>query len=100
MPGLRSSAVFGRRLVRQLRRLIKTCTKQIPDAELRRIAVPTTVIWGSHDRFVPVSLAEGASARLDWPLRVIDQAGHVPHIERTEAFLDALPVNVATGIST
>jgi len=76
---------------RTMRRLIKTCTKRIPDAELRRIEIPTTLIWGSHDRFVPVSLAEGASARLDWPLRVIDQAGHVPHIARTDAFLDALP---------
>lgn len=76
---------------RTMRRLIRTCTKQIPDGELRRIEVPTTLIWGGHDRFVPLSLAKGASARLDWPLQVIDQAGHVPHIERTEAFLDALP---------
>ena len=76
---------------RTMRRLIKSCTKRIPDDELRRIEVPTTLIWGSHDRFIPLSLAEGASARLDWPLHVIDQAGHVPHIERTEAFLDALP---------
>jgi len=75
---------------RTMRRLIKTCTKRIPDDELRRIEVRTTLIWGSHDRFVPLSLAEGASARLDWPLRVIDETGHVPHIERTEAFLDAL----------
>jgi 2-hydroxymuconate-semialdehyde hydrolase len=76
---------------RTMRRLIKTCTKQIPDAELRRIEIPTTLVWGSHDRFVPLGLAEGAGARLDWPLRVIDQTGHVPHIERTQAFLDALP---------
>jgi len=75
---------------RTMRRLIKSCTKRIPDDELRRIEVRTTLIWGSHDRFVPLSLAEGASARLDWPLRVIDETGHVPHIERTEAFLDAL----------
>jgi pimeloyl-ACP methyl ester carboxylesterase len=75
---------------RTMRRLIKRCTKRIPDDELRRIDIPITLIWGSHDRFVPLSLAEGASARLDWPLRVIDETGHVPHIERTEAFLDAL----------
>jgi 2-hydroxymuconate-semialdehyde hydrolase len=78
---------------RTMRRLIKTCTKQIPDAELRRIEIPTTLVWGSHDRFVPLGLAEGAGARLDWPLRVIDQTGHVPHIERTQAFLDALPAD-------
>ena len=76
---------------RTMRRLIKTCTKQMPDVELRRIQVPTALIWGSHDRFVPVRVAKEASARLDWPLQVIDECGHVPHIERTEAFLDALP---------
>jgi pimeloyl-ACP methyl ester carboxylesterase len=82
---------------RTMRWLIKTCTKEIPDTELRRIEVPTTLIWGSHDRFVPLALAERASARLGWPLRVIDEAGHVPHIERTEAFLNALPADIATG---
>ena len=49
-----------------------------------------TCSWGRHDRFVPLGLAEGASARLDWPLHVIDEAGHVPHIERPDAFLRAL----------
>lgn len=76
---------------RTMRRLIKTCTKQIPDPELRRIQVPTALIWGSHDRFVPLGVAEEAGPRLDWPLRVIGDCGHVPHIERTQAFLDALP---------
>jgi pimeloyl-ACP methyl ester carboxylesterase len=81
---------------RTMRWLIKTCTKEIPDAELRRIDVPTTLVWGSHDRFVRLALAERASAQLGWPLRVIDAAGHVPHIERTEAFLNALPADIAT----
>jgi pimeloyl-ACP methyl ester carboxylesterase len=81
---------------RTMRQLIKTCTKEIPDAELRRIEVPTALVWGSHDRFVRLAHAERASERLGWPLRVIDEAGHVPHIERTEAFLDALPADFAT----
>jgi 2-hydroxymuconate-semialdehyde hydrolase len=62
----------------------------VPDAELRRIDVRTTLLWGRHDRFVPAALAESASTRLGWPLRVIDDAGHVPHIEQPQAFLDAL----------
>lgn len=81
---------------RTMRWLIKTCTKEIPEAELRRIEVPVSLIWGRHDRFVPLALGEQAGARLGWPLRVIDKAGHVPHIELTEAFLDALPAEVAT----
>jgi pimeloyl-ACP methyl ester carboxylesterase len=75
---------------RTMGQLIKTGTKQILDTELRRIAVPTALIWGSHDRFVSPDLAKGASARLGWPLHVIDDTGHVPHIERNDAFVDAL----------
>jgi pimeloyl-ACP methyl ester carboxylesterase len=75
---------------RTMGQLIKTGTKRVPDTELRRIAVPTALVWGRHDRFVSLDLAKGASARLGWPLHVIDDAGHVPHIERTGAFVDAL----------
>jgi len=75
---------------RTMRQLIKAGTKQVANAELRRIAVPTTLLWGRHDRFVPFTLAEDASARLGWPLDVIDDAGHAPHIERPDAFVDAV----------
>jgi pimeloyl-ACP methyl ester carboxylesterase len=81
---------------RTMRQLIGSCTKQVPDAELRRIPVATELLWGRHDRFVPLDLAEATSARLDWPLHVIDEAGHVPHIERPAAFLRAL----RTGLDT
>jgi len=82
---------------RTMGQLIKTGTKQIPDTELRRIAVPTALLWGRHDRFVPLGLAEGASARLGWPLHVIDDAGHAPHIERTDVFLGALRTALGTA---
>ena len=75
---------------RTMRQLIGSCTRQIDDAELRRIPVATELLWGTHDRFVPLALGEAAGARLGWPLRVIDDAGHVPHIERPEAFLREL----------
>ena len=75
---------------RTMRRLIEAGTKQIPDAELRRIDVATTLLWGRQDRFVALALAEAAKRTLGWPLHVIDEAGHVPHIERPEAFLAAL----------
>jgi 2-hydroxymuconate-semialdehyde hydrolase len=75
---------------RTMRQLIGTCTKQIPDSELQRIKAPTTLLWGDHDRFVPVSLAQQASTRLDWQLHMIDDAGHVPHIEQPAAFVSVL----------
>ncbi|MEV0791574.1 alpha/beta hydrolase [Kribbella sp. NPDC050459] len=69
---------------RTMRHLVATCTKQVQD----RIDVPTTLLWGAKDRFVPLSLAAEAAGRLGWPLRVIDEAGHVPHIERPAAFVE------------
>lgn len=82
---------------RTMRELIGSCTKRVPDAELRRIPTATDLLWARHDRFVPLDLAEEASARLDWPLHVIDEAGHVPHIERPDAFLRALRIGLDTG---
>jgi 2-hydroxymuconate-semialdehyde hydrolase len=75
---------------RTMRKLVATETKQIPDAELRRIAVPTTLLWGRHDRMVPLGLAQGAAARLGWPLHVVDDAAHAPHMEQPDAFVDEL----------
>jgi pimeloyl-ACP methyl ester carboxylesterase len=57
---------------------------------LARIAVPTTLIWGRHDRATPLAVAEAASARYGWPLHVIEDAGDEPPLEQPEAFLDAL----------
>ncbi|MFI6673336.1 alpha/beta fold hydrolase [Kribbella sp. NPDC050470] len=71
---------------RTMRQLIRPCTKQVHDP----IAVPTSLLWGAKDRFVPLELAIEASGRLGWQLRVIDDAGHVPHIERPDAFLAEL----------
>jgi pimeloyl-ACP methyl ester carboxylesterase len=75
---------------RTMRWLIANCTKEIPDAELRSIALPTALLWGRHDRFVFLDHAEAASTRLGWPLHVVDDAGHVPHVEQPEAFLRTL----------
>jgi 2-hydroxymuconate-semialdehyde hydrolase len=79
-----------------MRHLIKTCTKRVPDAELCRIEVPAALLWGRHDRMVPLRLAEDASSRLAWPLHVVDDAGHVPHIEQPAAFRDALEAALST----
>ena len=61
-----------------------------PPAELARIAVPATLIWGRHDRQVRLALAEAASTRYGWPLHVIDRAADDPAVEQPEAFLQAL----------
>jgi len=75
---------------RTMRQLVGTCTKQIPDADLRSIGVPTTLLWGAQDRFVRIKLATAARDRFGWPLQVIGEAGHVPHIEQPAAFTHAI----------
>jgi 2-hydroxymuconate-semialdehyde hydrolase len=75
---------------RTMRQLIKAGTKRIPDTELERIEVPTSLLWGRHDRMVPLSLGEGTSNKHGWPLHVIDNAAHVPHMEQPRAFLRTL----------
>ncbi len=65
---------------------------EIPSADLSRIAVPTTLIWGRHDMATRLSIAEAASARYGWPLHVIENANDDPAIEQPEALLRVLRV--------
>jgi FAD/FMN-containing dehydrogenase/pimeloyl-ACP methyl ester carboxylesterase len=58
--------------------------------DLERIGVDTSLIWGRHDLATPLTVAEAASARYDWPLHVIEDCADDPPVEQPEAFLDAL----------
>jgi pimeloyl-ACP methyl ester carboxylesterase len=62
----------------------------IPPADLARITVPTNLIWGRHDLANRLRIAEAASARYGWPLRVIEDCADDPPRDQPEAFLDAL----------
>lgn len=73
-----------------MRLLIKTGTKPIPDVELDSISIPVALLWGRHDRMVPLQLAEGTAASVGWPLHIIDGAAHAPHIEQPGPFVAAL----------
>ncbi len=64
-----------------------------PD-QLQKIGVPVALIWGKNDPVMRFRIAEKASARLGWPLHPIAECGHVPHVERPEAFLEALHVAI------
>lgn len=70
--------------------LRKVGTKRIPDDELRRIKVPAALIWGRHDRVMPIKHAQRASAKFGWPLYPIEDAGHIPMAEQPAAFGAAL----------
>lgn len=62
----------------------------IAPADLARIGVPTTLIWGRHDRATPLGVAQRASDRYSWPLHIIENAGDDPPMEQPQAFLAAL----------
>jgi pimeloyl-ACP methyl ester carboxylesterase len=62
----------------------------IPPADLKRVAVSTTLVWGRHDLQVRLNTAEAASARYGWPLHIIENARDDPAFEQPEAFLKAL----------
>ena len=64
--------------------------RQLTPAELARIQVPTTLVWGRQDRVMPLADAQEASERYGWPLDVIDDAGHFLGADQPEAFLQAL----------
>jgi pimeloyl-ACP methyl ester carboxylesterase len=63
---------------------------RIPPEELARIGVPTTLVWGRHDRAIRLPIAEAASERYGWPLHVIEGCADDPPRDRPEAFVETL----------
>jgi pimeloyl-ACP methyl ester carboxylesterase len=68
----------------------------IPPDDLARIAVPTTLIWGRHDRANRLRIAQDASARYGWPLHVIENCADDPPRGQLLAFLEALRLALGT----
>ena len=63
----------------------------LSEAELQALRVPTLLIWGERDRFVPAAHARRAARHLpDARLHLIAGAGHSPNWERPEEVLAAL----------
>lgn len=83
------------RVKKAMRTLLPRLGKPLPAAELARIRVPTTLIWGRDDLAMPVAVAETASARYGWPLHAIDSARDDPAFEQPDAFLQALRIALA-----
>jgi 2-hydroxy-6-oxonona-2,4-dienedioate hydrolase len=50
--------------------------------DLNRASMPTLLIWGRHDQIVPLPYGRALEERMaDAELVVLDNAGHLPHIE-------------------
>jgi pimeloyl-ACP methyl ester carboxylesterase len=72
----------------------------LPPDRLARIGVPTALIWGRQDKANNVRIAEAASARYHWPLRVIEDCADDPARDRPAAFLRALRAAMAADPET
>lgn len=68
----------------------KIAVPKIPDEELAGLDVPTTLIWGRHDKALKLKIAEAASKRFGWGLHVIEEARDDPKLEQPERFVHAL----------
>jgi pimeloyl-ACP methyl ester carboxylesterase len=55
-----------------------------PRTCLRRIAVPTLIVWGREDRFVPLAHAEACHEGIAAPELSLLEAGHSPWLELPE----------------
>ena len=58
---------------------------------LGRIATPTLLCWGAHDRLAPLVCAEAWRKEIPGAvLRIFEESGHVPHLEEPEAVATAV----------
>jgi pimeloyl-ACP methyl ester carboxylesterase len=58
---------------------------------LHRIAVPTLLIWGDHDRMFPKEHALAYQRSIPGAkMLIVPECGHVPHIEKPDVFVAAL----------
>lgn len=71
----------------------------LTEEEMRQIKLPTLVVWGAEDKVFSPGNAERLSNDIEGSVvRIIDRAGHLPQVEATEAFLNAvLPFLINTA---
>jgi pimeloyl-ACP methyl ester carboxylesterase len=67
----------------------------VPDRGLKnrihRIAAPTLIVWGKADRIIAPAYADEFAKRIGGAKTVlIDNAGHLPHLEQTDAGVKAM----------
>ncbi len=71
----------------------------IPPAELARITVPVTLVWGRHDSGIPLAVAEATSRRHGWPLSILEDASNDVPIEQPEALVRVLREVLAVEVA-
>jgi len=54
--------------------------RQAVAIDLAALAMPVQLIWGRDDHIIPLAQAEALASRL--PVHILDDAGHLPHMEQ------------------
>jgi pimeloyl-ACP methyl ester carboxylesterase len=63
---------------------------QLP-TRLHRVKADTLIVWGAKDGILPLETSDAWLQAIPAAKRiVIDEAGHLPHIEQRERFLTAV----------
>jgi pimeloyl-ACP methyl ester carboxylesterase len=68
----------------------RSIARPVSETLIEDIQLPVEMIWGRHDQPFPVSIAETVNSRRAWPLKVIEEAGHLPYMEQPKRFADAV----------
>lgn len=64
---------------------------------LRRIDVPTLVIWGDDDRIIPPPYADEFRRLIPGAVvEIVERCGHLPHVERPNAFAEIVDRFIAS----
>jgi 2-hydroxy-6-oxonona-2,4-dienedioate hydrolase len=64
---------------------------RLAEEDLRRISIPTLLVWGMNDPLSSVQLADKLHAAIKgWRKVLIDKAGHFPFLEHPEQFNQAV----------
>ncbi|HJT10026.1 MAG TPA: alpha/beta hydrolase [Candidatus Nitrosotalea sp.] len=58
---------------------------------LKKIMVPTLVVWGKHDRVIPIQHADQfVSSIKNCTFLELDECGHLPHVEIPDRFSESI----------
>ena len=63
----------------------------LTEEEMRQIQLPTLIVWGAEDKVFSIENVEKLKADIEGAEAIIiEKSGHLPQIEQTDAFLDAV----------
>jgi pimeloyl-ACP methyl ester carboxylesterase len=84
-------AVLDRSFVRYLLRVSRATRNRRLDHELKRLKLPTLIVWGRDDKVTPPNVAESFQRQIqNAELRFIDNCGHAPNLEHPKLFAKLL----------